>query len=190
MRKITPARNVAVNLLPWSFSATTITGSNFGSLTAFRAIFSHIFTVHAQEHPLMNFRLKFWHHHSIPWSQFPYRARHFGDTRTFSDEFCIGYAECPPYFYFRSSWPTDLESVSRDARIALTVSTKFEVDTTIRCLVIALLLLIRHVTLWPWPLTFWLWSVVIHGGSRDQPLHQVWRSYGYPFLSYEFWHLP
>ena len=31
------------------------------------------------------------------------------------------------------------------------VSTKFEVDTTIRCRVIALLLLIRYVTLWPWP---------------------------------------
>jgi len=31
------------------------------------------------------------------------------------------------------------------------------------------LLLIRYVTLWPWPLTFWLWSVVIHGGSRGQP---------------------
>ena len=44
--------------------------------------------------------------------------------------------------------------------------------------------------LWPWPLTFWLWSVVIHGGSRGQPLHEVWRCYGYPFLRYEFWHLP
>jgi len=32
----------------------------------------------------------------------------------------------------------------------VTVSTKFEVDTTILCLVIALLLLIRYVTL-----TFW-----------------------------------
>ena len=40
-----------------------------------------------------------------------------------------------------------LESVSRDAHLALTVSTNFEVDTTIRCLVIALLLLIRYVTL-------------------------------------------
>jgi len=39
---------------------------------------------------------------------------------------------------------TDLESVSRDTHLALTVSTKFEVDTTIRCLVIALL---RYVTL-------------------------------------------
>jgi len=70
------------------------------------------------------------------------------------------------------------------------VSTKCGVDTIIRCLVIALLLLIRYVNVWPWPLTFWPWSVVIHGGSRVQPLHQVWRSYGYPILSYKFWHLP
>jgi len=33
-----------------------LTGSNFGNLTAFRAIFSHIFTAHAQERPLINFR--------------------------------------------------------------------------------------------------------------------------------------
>jgi len=32
--------------------------------------------------------------------------------------------------------------------------TKFKLDTTIRCLVIALLLLIPYVTLRPWPLTF------------------------------------
>ena len=36
-----------------------LTGSNFGNLTAFRAIFSLIFTALAQERPLMNFRLKF-----------------------------------------------------------------------------------------------------------------------------------
>jgi len=70
------------------------------------------------------------------------------------------------------------------------VSTKFKVDTIIHCLVITLFLLIRYVTLWPWHLTFWPWSVVIHGRSRGRPPHQVWRSYGYPFLSYEFWHLP
>jgi len=62
------------------------------------------------------------------------------------------------------------------------VSIKFKVDTTIRCLVIVLLLLSRYVTLWPWPLTFSPWSVVIHGRSGDQSLHQVWKSYGYPFL--------
>ena len=67
-----------------------LTGSNFGNLTAFRAIFSHIFTARAQERPFMNFRIKFWHHRSIPWSQFSYRARYFDDTRTFSVDFCIG----------------------------------------------------------------------------------------------------
>jgi len=36
-----------------------LTGSNFGNLTAFGAIFSHIFTVHAQKRPFMNFRLNF-----------------------------------------------------------------------------------------------------------------------------------
>jgi len=74
----------------------------------------------------------------------------------------------PPYFYFRSNWPTDLESASHISLLATKVSTKFKVDTTICWLVIALLLLIRYVTLRPWPLTFWLWSVVIHGGSRDK----------------------
>jgi len=38
------------------------------------------------------------------------------------------------------------------------VSTKFEVDTTIRCLVIASLLLILYVTLWPWPFDLGQWS--------------------------------
>jgi len=31
------------------------------------------------------------------------------------------------------------------------------------------------VTLWPWPLTFWPWTIVVHGRSRDQPCHQIWR---------------
>jgi len=52
--------------------------------------FGHIFTAHAQKRLFMNFRLKLWHHHSIPWLRFPYRARYFGDLRTFSVDFCIG----------------------------------------------------------------------------------------------------
>ena len=39
------------------------------------------------------------------------------------------------------------KKVSRDAHLVMKVSTKFEADTTIRCLVIALLLPIRYVTL-------------------------------------------
>jgi len=41
------------------------------------------------------------------------------------------------------------------------ISTEFEVDTTIRCLVIAfVLLLVRYVTFRPWPLTSGLWTLV------------------------------
>ena len=41
------------------------------------------------------------------------------------------------------------------------------------------------VTVWPRPLTFWPWSVLVHNGSHDQPCHQIWRPYGYSFMSYE-----
>jgi len=87
-----------VSVEPWRKSFTTIvlsdhsfplTTSNFGNLTAFRAIFSHIFTAHAQKRLFVNFRLKFWYHHSILWPRFPYRTRYFRDTRTFSVDFCI-----------------------------------------------------------------------------------------------------
>ena len=58
-----------------------LTGSNFGNLTAFRAIFSHIFTAHAQERPFMNFWLKFWHHHSLIPISLLYRARYISAIR-------------------------------------------------------------------------------------------------------------
>jgi len=43
-----------------------LTASNFGNPTAFRAIFSHMFTAHAQKRLFMSFRLKLGHHRSIP----------------------------------------------------------------------------------------------------------------------------
>jgi len=49
--------------------------------------------------------------------------------------------------HISTSGLADLESVSRDAYLTMKVSTKFEVDTTIGCQIIALLLLIRYVTL-------------------------------------------
>jgi len=55
-------------------------------------------------------------------------------------------------------------------------STKFEVDMTIHRRATALLMRTLG-DLDPWP-----WTLVIHGGSRDQPFHKVWRSYAYPFL--------
>ena len=67
-----------------------LTASNFDIVTAFRAIFSHIFTARAQKRLFMKFWLKLWHHHSIPWPRFLYWARYFGDFRTISVDFCIG----------------------------------------------------------------------------------------------------
>jgi len=61
-------------------------------------------------------------------------------------------------FLLRSNWPTDLESASHVSPLAMKVSTKFKVDLIIRCLVIALSLLIRYVTLWPWPFDLGHWS--------------------------------
>jgi len=50
--------------------------------------------------------------------------------------------------------------------------------------------LIRYMILSPWPLTFWSWTVVMHGGSRGQRVHHVWRFYAYPVLSHALWCLP
>jgi len=117
--------------------------------------FSHIFTVHAQKRLFMSLRLKFWHRHSIPWPLFLYTARCFGDLKTFSVDFCIKSAECPPYFDFRSSWPTDLESVWRVYPLTLKNFTKFEEYMTIRCLV-------EHSYYWyvRWPCDLDLWPFV------------------------------
>jgi len=83
-----------------------------------------------------------------------------------------------------------LESVTHASSFTFKIFSNFEVGTTIRCLVMTSLLLIRYLSLLPWGVTFWSWSVVIHAGSHSQPLHHVCRSYGYLLLSYEFWYFP
>ena len=35
-------------------------------------------------------------------------------------------------------------------------------------------MLIRYVTLWPWPLTHWPWKFVVYQESRDQSLYKMW----------------
>ena len=100
---------------------------------------------------------------SIPRPRFSIRVQNFGDLATFSldfcilyaecrpysyfrfvwstfsVEFCILYAECPPYFYFRLVSPIDLESIPHASTPTSIIPTKFEVDMTIRCRVIAFL---------------------------------------------------
>ena len=125
----------------------------------------------------MNFWCKIGQHRSMSQPRFPYRVLNFGDLAKFSIDFCILYAESPPYFYFRFVWPTDLESIPHTSTPRATIFAKFEINMTIHCWVIAFL---RKL---PWPLTFWPWTVVVHGESHGQPVHQVRRPYAYPFLS-------
>jgi len=87
----------------------------------------------------MNFRCKFRHHRSIPRPRFPIRVQNFGNLATFSVDYCILYSECPPYFYFRFVWPTDLESIPPASTPMSIIPTKFEVDMTIHCRVTAFL---------------------------------------------------
>jgi len=63
----------------------------------------------------------------------------FCDLATFYVDFCILYAKCPPYFYFRFVWPTDLESILHASTPTSIIPTKFEVDMTTHCRVIAFL---------------------------------------------------
>ena len=154
-------------------------------MIAFKPIFSNVCTAHAQKRLFMFFRCKFRQRRSIPRPRFPLRVQNVGDLATFSVDFCVLYAECPPYFYFRFVLPTGLESIPHASTPTSIIPTEFEVDMTTHCRVIAFLSVDTSVTLWPWPLTFWPRTVVMHGGSRDQPCHQVWWPYDYSFMSYE-----
>ena len=87
----------------------------------------------------MHFRYKFRHCRSIRRPRFPVRVQNFGDLATFSVDFCILYAECPPYFYFRFVWPTGRESIPHASTPTWIIPTKFEVDMTISCRVTAFL---------------------------------------------------
>ena len=126
-------------------------------LVAFTAIFSNICTAHAQKRLFMNFRCKCRHRRSIRRPRFPIRVQNFSDLATFSVDFCILYAECPPYFYFRVDWPTDLKSIPHASTPTSIIPTRFEVDMTIYCRVIAAFVC-RYVT-WPCDLDFWPFDI-------------------------------
>jgi len=116
------------------------------------------------------------------------RVQNFGDLVTFSVDFCILCAECPPNFYFRLVWPTDLESILHASTPTSIISTKFEVDMTLHCWVKTFLSADTSrdiVTLTFDLLTSNGWRTWRVTCPRDQPCYQVWRPYAYPFLSYE-----
>ena len=86
----------------------------------------------------MFFRCKFRQRCSIHRPRFPVRMQNFGDLATFSVDFFL-YAECPPNFYFWFVSPTGLESIPHASTPTLIIPTKFEVDMTTHCRVIAFL---------------------------------------------------
>jgi len=85
--------------------------------------------------------------------RFLIRVQNFGDLATFSVDYCILYTECPPYFYFRFVWPTDLESIPHASTPTLIIPAKFEVDMCIYCRDIAFFVC-WYVT-WPCDLDLW-----------------------------------
>ena len=127
----------------------------------------------------MNFRCKFRHRRSIPRPRFPIRVQNFSDLATF-------YAECPPYLYFRVVWPTDLKSIPHASIPTAIIPTRFEVDITINCRVIAFLCADTSRDLVT--LTFDLLTL-----NRCHTWRVTWPTlppsmktpYAYPFLSYE-----
>ena len=98
-------------------------------IVAFMVIFSNICTAHAQKRLFINFRCKLRPCRSIRRPRFPVRVQNFGDLATFSVDFCILYAEYPPYFYFRFVWLTDLESIPHTSTPTSIIPTKFEAPT-------------------------------------------------------------
>jgi len=106
-------------------------------IAAFTAIFSNICTAPAQKRLFLNFRYKFWHRRSIPRPQFLIWVQNFADLAMFSVDYCILNVKCPPYFYFRFVWPTDLESIPHSSTPTSIIPTKFEPPMPIRSWVIS-----------------------------------------------------
>ena len=154
-------------------------------LVAFAATVSKSCTAHAQKRLFMNFRCKFRHRRSIRRPRFPISVQNFGNLTTFYVNFCIFILRMSAIFLLPVCLSTDLESIPYATIPNSVISTKFEVDMTIHCRIIAFLTADTSLTLWPWLLNFGPWAVAVHGGSRDQPCYWVWRPYAYPFLSYE-----
>ena len=110
--------------------------------------------------------VKFRQRHSIPRPRFPVRVQNFGYLATFSVDFWVLYAECPPYFYFRFVSATGLESIPHASTPTSIIPTKFEVDMTTHCRVITFLSVNTSRDLVTLTFDLWPWTAVMHGGSR------------------------
>jgi len=137
----------------------------------------------------MNFPCKFRHQRSIRRLRLLIRVQNFGDLATFYDNYCILYSECLPYFHFRFVWPTDLESIPHASTPKSIISTKFEVDMTIHCRVIAFLS--ADTSRYLVTLTFDLLTLNSCSSWRVTwpTLLPSLKTHAYPFLIYEWYPL-
>jgi len=153
--------------------------SNVEHLVPFAAIVSNICTAHAQKRLFMNFRCRFRHR------RFPIWVQNCCDLVTFYVDFCILYSECPPYFYFRFVWPTEVESIPHASIPTSIIATKFEVDMTIHCRVVRVQ---NFGDLATFSVEFCILYVDVDSHVNNS--HQVWNPYADPFLSYEWQRFP
>jgi len=103
----------------------------------------------------MNFRCKFRHHRSTGRPRFPIRVQNFGDLTTFYDNYCILYSECPPYFYFRFVWPTDLESIPHVSTVDPHVDNSHQVWSWYDHTLPSYSVFVCWYVTWPCDLDFW-----------------------------------
>ena len=112
-------------------------------ILSFTAIFSNICIAHAQKRLFMNFRCKFRHRRSIRRHRFPVRVQNFGDLAF------------PLIFAF---YMPKVRHIKGRLQSSVTNAKALDCVNFLR------------VTLWPWPSTFWPWTVAVHGESCDQPV--------------------
>ena len=101
------------------------------------------------------------------------------------------------FFHVRRSSPfreVDQESVDTCRKMhsaslgSEIIFTKFDLRQLIRARIIAFFMLIRYVTLWPWPLTHWPQKFMVHQASRGQSLYKIWLKSSNPRLNYWWFH--
>jgi len=84
----------------------------------------------------------------LPDSDFLIECEILASWRQFHLIFAI-YVLKVSYLYVRFIWPTDLESILHALTLTVIISSKFEIDMIIHYRVIAFLLQIHYLTLWP-----------------------------------------
>jgi len=112
--------------------------------------------VRVQKRLFMSFQWKFGHRHSILWPWFLYRERYYGDLKTFSVDF-LHWICCMSAIFLFPVYLTYWQGVSHvcfspNGGTFHWVRSWYDLPLPP---VIAFLLQIGCITLWPWPLIFW-----------------------------------